>query len=405
MISVHSSSSGSCSSSAELSDESCTLPKTRCITLLTDFSGLNAPAISLRGLGVCFEDVAASDSWSVARTFLLRNHRCSVVYTDVHSRPFAYHDLDLYVAGPPCQPFSSAGKNLGEADPAGRGILFWESVKFIELCCPRTFLLENSPRVRSHKKGEFFRKLLRRLRQAGYKVCFDILNTKDHGLPQFRARLYIVGIRLDVGGSKSFTFPSRIHSMPLEEILAPRCASDSSSRLPPAFARGARARVLEARASLPARLLHRDWMIDDHASAGWASKARDVCPCLLFSQSGGRFVGSRGRRMSFEEAARVQGIVATTWLWPPKFRDCFRLIGNTMSICILDRIFVRLLPILCPGTNLQDPWLNDSAQARLRAAALGFSHERRADSNDVHVVLHEPQQTVLPWATQLTTGC
>ena len=81
-------------------------------------------------------------------------------------------------------------------------------------------------------------------------------------------------------------------------------------------------------------------------------------------------------------------------------RDCFGLLGNTMSMCVLDSIFVRLLPILRPRWVLQDPWLNGSAQARLRADALGLADPSYGKSDEVHTTVRELQQTVLPWSLQ-----
>ena len=211
--------------------------------------------------------------------------------------------------------------------------------------------------------------VLRHLRALGYHVCAEVVNTLNHGLPQFRARMYVVGVRRDVSDS-SIVFPDPVGRLALEDILSPWAPGDSRVGMPPVTSRTACARVSAARASLPPRLEGRDWMVDEHLSSAWAGKARDVCPCLLFSQSEGRFVGSRGRSMSFAEACRAQGLLANEWSWPARVKDCFGLIGNSMSICVLDRLLVRVLRKLRPGLSLADPWESGAAQVRIRSAAI-----------------------------------
>ena len=82
--------------------------------------------------------------------------------------------------------------------PAGRGRLFFRSVDFIRERRPHAFVLENSERLRSHAGGSFLTGVISDLKGARYHVTHGVLNTLHHGLPQFRARMYIVGIRRDV---------------------------------------------------------------------------------------------------------------------------------------------------------------------------------------------------------------
>ncbi|MEI8618200.1 DNA (cytosine-5-)-methyltransferase [Pseudoalteromonas sp. B193] len=93
--------------------------------------------------------------------------------------------------GFPCQPFSSAGKKLGIADP--RGTLFEKIVHVIDRNKPKYFVLENVKRLVSMDKGAHFATILDALSNLGYLVEWRILNAIDFGLPQNRERIVIIG--------------------------------------------------------------------------------------------------------------------------------------------------------------------------------------------------------------------
>lgn len=100
-------------------------------------------------------------------------------------------DFDLLCAGFPCQAFSIAGRREGFAD--ARGTLFFEVARLVADKRPAYFLLENVPGLLSHDKGRTFATILGALDELGYDVAWQILNSKDFGVPQSRKRVYIVG--------------------------------------------------------------------------------------------------------------------------------------------------------------------------------------------------------------------
>lgn len=112
-------------------------------------------------------------------------------------------DFDLLVGGFPCQAFSIAGKQLGFCDT--RGTLFFEIARVLEDKRPRYFLLENVKGLLSHDKGKTFQTILEVLTSLGYEFEYQVLNSKDFGVPQNRERVFIVG---HFGGSsKRKVFP------------------------------------------------------------------------------------------------------------------------------------------------------------------------------------------------------
>ena len=105
-------------------------------------------------------------------------------------------DFDLLVAGFPCQAFSVAGKRQGFADP--RGTLFFEIARLVRAKKPAYLLLENVPGLLSHDQGRTFATILNTLCELGYCCEWQVLNSKDFGVPQSRRRVFIIGY-LDQG--------------------------------------------------------------------------------------------------------------------------------------------------------------------------------------------------------------
>lgn len=100
-------------------------------------------------------------------------------------------DFDLFTGGFPCQPFSTVGKRLGELDI--RGTLFEDIIRICKTKKPRYILLENVKGLSLGKLKPTFEKIIAELNNIGYDVKYNILNSKDYGVPQNRERLWIFG--------------------------------------------------------------------------------------------------------------------------------------------------------------------------------------------------------------------
>lgn len=116
----------------------------------------------------------------------------------------------MICGGPPCQPFSTAGKRLGINDP--RGSLFMDFIRMIDYIRPRFFVMENvkgivsSPlkhvstkeRVKDdpeQKLGTVLNVILCEFNKLGYKTVYGILDAVNYGVPQFRERFVLIGSR------------------------------------------------------------------------------------------------------------------------------------------------------------------------------------------------------------------
>jgi DNA (cytosine-5)-methyltransferase 1 len=98
------------------------------------------------------------------------------------------------IGGPPCQSWSEAGMLRGAEDQ--RGQLFFRYVDFVEYVRPTFFLAENVSGILFSRHSNSFREILERFCELGYNVSYGLLNANDHGVPQDRERVIIVGYRL-----------------------------------------------------------------------------------------------------------------------------------------------------------------------------------------------------------------
>ena len=105
--------------------------------------------------------------------------------------PDTLPDIDLICGGFPCQSFSIAGRRKGFDDT--RGTLFFEIARIARVKRPMFLMLENVPGLLSHDSGRTFATILGTLDELGYDVAWQVLNSKDFGVPQSRQRVYIVG--------------------------------------------------------------------------------------------------------------------------------------------------------------------------------------------------------------------
>lgn len=116
----------------------------------------------------------------------------------------------LICGGPPCQPFSTAGKRLGINDP--RGSLFMDFIRMIDYIRPRFFVMENVKGIMSaplkHVPGEekdandpeqrlgtVLEVILSEFEKLNYKTVYGLVDAVNYGAPQFRERFILIGSR------------------------------------------------------------------------------------------------------------------------------------------------------------------------------------------------------------------
>ena len=105
--------------------------------------------------------------------------------------PLAIPEHDLLCAGFPCQDFSIAGKRAGIEGT--RGTLFFEICRVLRIKRPGYVFLENVRGLLSADDGRAFGIVLSSLDELGYDCQWQVLNSKNYGVPQNRERVFIIG--------------------------------------------------------------------------------------------------------------------------------------------------------------------------------------------------------------------
>lgn len=105
--------------------------------------------------------------------------------------------VDIIFHSSPCQSFSCAGKGEGGDEGSGTtSSLMWESLRLIGTSMPRFIVWENVAAVLSGKHRHNFLKYLERLSEMGYESAFELLNSKNYGVPQNRLRIFCVSRKI-----------------------------------------------------------------------------------------------------------------------------------------------------------------------------------------------------------------
>ncbi len=106
--------------------------------------------------------------------------------------------VDIIFHSSPCQSFSCAGKGEGGDEGSGTtSSLMWESLRLIGTSMPRFIVWENVAAVLSGKHRHNFLKYLERLSEMGYESAFELLNSKNYGVPQNRLRIFCVSRKIE----------------------------------------------------------------------------------------------------------------------------------------------------------------------------------------------------------------
>jgi DNA (cytosine-5)-methyltransferase 1 len=251
-----------------------------------------------------------------------------------------FPNAQLLVGCYPCQGYSQGGKRTSNVPI---NYLYREFDRALRWIYPRAFIVENVSGMTHRENEHLLRNQLRRFRLAGYHVVWKVLDAKDYGVPQTRRRIFLVGIRSDLG--LTYIFPEPSHG---PDRLKPHVTQrDAIGRLP-LWPEGKYCNEPLHWYYLSRNRRH-DWDEPAPCIVGhWRNvPLHPVSPSLrkvdrdwwMFSSK------SPARRLSYEECARLQGFPAS-WRWKRgRLRDRFQLIGNAVPPPLFKAVLKAMPPI------------------------------------------------------------
>ena len=181
----------------------------RLIRLGTSFSGIGAIEHAFQRLGLRTEILFAGDIEPNCKKAYFANYDIeeSRWHNDIYkfnAKPYR-NQVDLFVGGAPCQAFSLVGARRGFDDT--RGTLFREFARVVKECRPKVFIFENVAGLFEHDGGRTWEVIKHTFEDyCGYDVHYQLLNSKNYGIPQHRERLYCIGFRKKT----NFLYPAPI---------------------------------------------------------------------------------------------------------------------------------------------------------------------------------------------------
>ncbi len=243
-------------------------------------------------------------------------------------------DFDLLVGGFPCQAFSVAGKRKGFLDT--RGALFFEIARIIKQKQPRLLLLENVKGLLSHNQGQTFYTIITTLDELGYDCQWQVLNSKNHGVPQNRERVFIVGhLR---GSARPEVFPFiRTDKSDIQHLNKPKHSNDRVIKVPEATKKG----YAEARTGQAINL----GVINSKTARGRVGNIAQVLDTKM--QQYTLTEDMQIRRLTPKECERLQGF-PNDWTKngvEGEISDTqrYKMLGNAVTVNVIKDIMIRIL--------------------------------------------------------------
>ncbi len=191
------------------------------LRVATVFSGIGAFEYSLKRANIDHQIIFACDIDKYVKKSYFTNYEISYDcwydnISDIDGKK--YEDkVDIFVGGSPCQPFSVAGNQEGFSDP--RGQLFYDFIRLIHEIKPSVFIYENVKAIMNNNNGDTWDKISEGFTSTGYHWKYEVLNSKDYGIPQSRSRVFIVGFK-NVDDYSDFSFmPPLALKLKLQNLL------------------------------------------------------------------------------------------------------------------------------------------------------------------------------------------
>ena len=298
------------------------------------------------GFRLAFESLGATCVFSAE----IDKHACKTYENNFKENPYCdvstleadrIPNFEILCAGFPCQPFSLAGHRKGFRDT--RGTLFFDIERILASKQPKAFILENVKGLVNHDKGKTLQVILETLeKKLKYKVFYQVLNSKDYGVPQNRERIYIIGFKKH---NVDFKFPTPVNKkIDLSNIIDTNLENTEISDL-------AKQNILT---HLKQHKKYDEIKKKKLLLAYEIRKSRctfrfdDISPCFTAKMgTGGNNVPifvQEMRKFTTRECLRIQGFPESFKI-APNTAQSYKQIGNSVSVPVVRLLAQKILTL------------------------------------------------------------
>lgn len=269
-------------------------------TVVDLFAGCGGLSLGFEANG--FKTVGYEMDENASNTY--NNNLLGKCHTEKLSLESEYPKAEILIGGPPCQPFSVGGKQLGLKDSRDGFPIFIDAVKKVN---PEVFLFENV-RGMLYKNKWYLIEVLQELENLGYKINYALLNAKNYDVPQNRERVIVIGakekINLPLKRSYFVTAGEALGKLAIESDENSKFLTESMDKYI--------AKYEKASSCINPRDLHLDRPARTLTCRNLAGSTGDMHRVKL--------PNGKRRRITVREAARLQS-----------FPDWFEFTGNETS--------------------------------------------------------------------------
>jgi len=268
------------------------------------------------------EIVFASEIDPYARKIYTKNYGVEPHGDITKIEPTNIPDHDILCGGFPCQAFSIAGLRRGFEDT--RGTLFFEIMRIVKIKRPHLLFLENVRGLLSHDAGRTFKTVLRTMDDMGYDAEWQVFNSKNHGVPQNRERVFIIGhLR---GSGRRQIFPITANDRSPDDVQRQR-TNTLTSRYEGAQATGSY--IIESELDAQKIISHSTLPRSSKSGKGGTGHLQrndGITYCIDAANNVAVEVKKRIRRLTPIECERLQGF--------PQYKNYISVNIHNNTICI-----------------------------------------------------------------------